>query len=217
MKKLLHILFLFSSYAAFGQIFTGTSTDKVNAYNCTIRINQDSTVNFVYHSKGNGIYAEHEGRIVQLNDSLFHIDATLTIGQFYMKSYHEDTLYIKMDSTIALYLDKILVAYSNGSFKNYQGYDSIGNSLRHLKIPIDKTIFNAKKGNNFVNITINRRNLITYELLSFEIPFGAAVWFTKGEKLAFDVIIKNEQITTTALPPLQTGHFRLKIDESIIR
>lgn len=118
----------------------------MKAYNCTIRINKDSTINFIYNRHKNVVYAEHFGTIKKVNDTLFHISATMTIGQFYMKSYNNDTIYIQIDSSIAKQLDVIEVEYSNRTNrKQLQGYDNLGKPIRLLKIPIDKKLFNGNK------------------------------------------------------------------------
>lgn len=136
----------------------------------------------------------------------------MTIGQFYMKSFDKDTIYIQLDSNIARQLDKIQVEYSDGKTrKQLQGYDRLGNPIRLLKIPVDKKLFNEKKGTDFITLTINRKNFLTDNFLSFKIPFGSAASFTKGRQEEFYVVIKNGQLFTTGKPPLQTGHFRLKM------
>jgi hypothetical protein len=191
-----------------GQTFVGTST---KLYNCTIRINKDSTVNFIYDRDNNGVYGEHIGTIKRINDTLFHISATMTIGQFYMKSFEEDTLYIAIDKTIALELDKISIIYSNKTQKHFAGYDKQGQSIDLLKIPIDKKLFNKQKGTNIVTIIINRKNFLSDNFLTFEIPFGSAASFTKGQQEDFYVVIKEGQLYTTKNQPLQTGHFKLKM------
>lgn len=213
MRKLIFILtFILTNTLVFGQTFVGTSTDKMKSYNCTLRINKDSTVNFIYERDFNGVYGDHSGRIVKLNDTLCRISATMTIGQFYMKSIDRDTIYIQLDSNIARQLDKIQVEYSDGKTrKQLQGYDRLGNPIGLLKIPVDKKLFNDKKGTDFITITINRKNFLTDNFLSFKIPYGSASSFKVGQLVNFNVVIKNGQLYTTGEPPLQTGHFRLKI------
>lgn len=204
--------FICPNALSFGQTFVGTSTDKMKAYNCNLRINKDSSVNFIYSSHDNTTYGEHIGTIRKVKDTLYSISTTMTIGQFSMKSFHQDTIYIQLDSKIARQLDKIQVEYTNGKTgKQLQGYDRLGNLIRLLKIPIDKTLFNDKKGKDFIVITINRKNFLTDNFLSFKIPYGSAASFTAGEVVNFNVIIKNKQLYTTGIPPLQTGHFSLKV------
>lgn len=187
--------------------YTGTST---KLYNCTFRINKDRTINFIYDRDNNGIYGEHLGTIKKINDTLFHVKANMTIGQFYMKSYHLDTLYISIDSTIARELDKISIEFSNKTQKHFAGYDKKGEPISLLKIPIDKRIFNNRKGTNTIKLIINRKNILSDNFLTFEIPFGSAASFTKGDKEDFYVVINNEQLNTIKSAPLQTGNFKLK-------
>lgn len=213
MRELIILLTLIlTNTVLFGQTLFRTSKDKMKAYNCTLRINKDSTINFIYESQSNGVYGEHIGMINKINDTLYRISATMTIGQFCMKSYDKDTIYIQLDSIIARQLDKIQIEYSDGKTrKQLQGYDRSGNPIGLLKMPVDKKLFNEKKGKDFITITINRKNFLTDSFLSFRIPFGSAASFTKGQQEEFYVVIKNGQLFATGNPPLQTGHFKLKI------
>ncbi|MDL2309196.1 hypothetical protein LJC53_06405, partial [Bacteroidales bacterium OttesenSCG-928-C03] len=87
MKINIVTLMLFVSVnVSFGQTFIGKQSDKLNRYNCSFRINKDSSVNFIYDRDFNGIYADHRGTIKKLNDTLYRVSATMAIGQFYMKS-----------------------------------------------------------------------------------------------------------------------------------
>lgn len=213
MRKLIILLtFILPNTLLFGQTFFGASTDKMKAYNCTIRIDNDSTVYFIYDRQSNAVYGEHIGALSKVNDTLYRISATMTIGQFYLKSFYKDTIYIQLDSNIARQLDKIEVEYSDGKTREqFQGYDRLRNPIGLLKMPVDKKLLNKKKGTDFITITINRKNSLTDSFLSFKIPFGSAASFTKGQQEEFYVVIKNGQLFTTGNPPLQTGHFKLKI------
>ena len=62
---------------------------------------------------------------------------------------------------------------------------------------------------DFITITINRKNFLTDNFLSFKIPFGSAASFTSGQEITFDLIIENNKLWTVGQPPLQTGHFKL--------
>lgn len=202
--------FLLPNITMYGQTFVGTSTDEMKAYECTIRLNTDSTINFVYKRQSNGVYGEHIGTISKVKDTLYRISATMTLGQFSMKSYNNESLYIQLDSNIARQLDKIQVEYADGKTrKQLQGYDKSGNPIPLLKIPIDKKLFNEKKGKDYLTLTINRKNILTENLLSFRIPYGSAASLTSGEKEEFDVVIKNNKLYSTNNPPSQTGHIKL--------
>lgn len=193
------------------QTFISKQSDKFNKYNCTLRINKDSSINFIYNRDFNVVYGDHKGTIKKLNDTLFRVSATMTIGQFYMKSFDNDTIYIQLEPNIARQLDKIEVEYSNKKTREQlQGYDRMGKVIELLKVPVDKTLFNNKKGKDFIKITINRKNFLTDNFLSFRIPFGSAASFTSGQKIEFEVVIKNNKLWTVGQPPLQTGHFILE-------
>jgi hypothetical protein len=177
--SILTLTLLSAANVSFGQTFIGKQSDKLKRYNCTFRINKDSSINFIYDRDFNGIYGEHNGTIRKINDTLFRVSATMTIGQFYMKSFDNDTIYIQLDSNIARQLDKISIEYTDGKTRKHsQGYDRNGNPVSLLKIPVDRKLFNEKKGTDYVTIIINRKNFLTDNFLSFKIPFGSAASFT---------------------------------------
>jgi hypothetical protein len=192
-----------------GQSFSGVSVDKRNGYQCEFRINKDSTINFIYHRPDNVIYAEYRGTIKRKNDSLFYVEATMQIGQFYMKSFDTDTFYIQLKDEIGLQLDKIEFEFSDKSTKNYQGYTREGKAIALIKVPIDKKKFSEKKGSDNLTLRINRKNFISNDFLNFKIPFGSAASFSMGEKIEFDVILQKGQLVSTGKAPIQTGHFKM--------
>lgn len=212
MRKLFILLIcIIVSAVSYGQTYIGASTDNQQAYTCAMRIYKDSTIHFIYNRQNNSIYGEYSGTIHHIQDTLYRITATMTVGQFFMKSFAPDTFYIQLDSNIARQLDKIQVEYTDGSTrKQLQGYDRAGNPISLLKIPIDKKLFNEKKGTNFATITINRKNFLSDNFLSFTIPFGSAASFTSGQHEAFYVVIQHDQLISAGEPPVQTGHFQLK-------
>lgn len=208
--SILTLMLLAAANVSLGQTFIGKQSDKLKRYNCTFRINKDSSINFIYDRDFNGVYGEHNGTIKKVNDTLFRVSATMTIGQFYMKSFDNDTIYIQLDSNIARQLNKISMEYTDGKTrKHLQGYDRNGNPISLLKIPVDKKLFNERKGTDYVTIIINRKNFLTDNFLFFKIPFGSAASFTSGQKFEFDIVIKNNRLWTIGQPPLQTGHFKL--------
>lgn len=208
--NILTLLLLISANVSFGQTFIGKQSDKLKRYNCSFRINKDSSINFIYDRDFNGVYGEHKGIINKINDTLYRVSATMKIGQFYMKSFNNDTIYIQLDSNIARQLDKIEIEYTDGKTrKELQGYDRKGNPIGLLRIPVDKKLFNEKKGTDSITISINRKNFLTDNFLSFKIPFGSAASFTSGQKTTFDVVIKGNKLWTVGKPPSQTGHFKL--------
>lgn len=211
MKKLLLVLLcLLPTFLLVAQNFSGTSLEEKAAYSCDLRINSDSSVNFIYSTRGNVVYGEYLGSISKMKDSLYHISLKQTFGQYNMKSFHPETLYISIDTIVAHQLNKIQIRFTNNTYLQLRGYDQHGRANQMLKIPIDEQIFNARKGYDYITITVNRKNYLSDDFLSFDIPFGSAASFTKGELLSFDVIIYNKQLSTTGKAPLQTGHFLLK-------
>jgi hypothetical protein len=210
-KFLITFICIIAGAVSYGQTFIGTSTDNQQAYTFAMRINKDSSIHFIYNRPNNSVYGEFSGTIRHIQDTLYRITATMTIGQFFMKSFDPDTFYIQLDSNIARKLDKIQVEYSDrNTRKQLQGYDRSGNPISLLKMPIDKKLFNEKKGTNFLTITINRKNFLSDNFLDFAIPFGSAASFTSGQKVDFYVVIQQGQLISAGQPPLQTGHFQLK-------
>lgn len=211
MQNLLLFLLIGLPFSIFGQTFEGHSLDDTKAYHCLFRINTDSSVNFIYNTKGNGVYADYKGTIKQINDTLFSVSADLLIGQYAMKGGYPDTLYVHLDSNVSRTLDKIEIEYADRKTRRqFQGYSANGKPLSSIKMPINQTLFNDKKGSNYVRITVNRKNPITRKWVSFKIYYGSSAEITTGHKLQFDVVIKDNILKTIGTPPLQTNNFLLK-------
>jgi hypothetical protein len=217
LRKLIFILALIlANISVFGQTFIGTSTDTIDigTFNITIRINKDSTTNFIYTRDYQGIYGEYIGRIVKLDDTLYSISATMTIGQSCQKSFNLDKFSISLDKEIATQLDMIQFEYSDGKTrKQFRGYDSMGNPIRTLLIPVDKKLFNMETGMDFITITINRKQFLSDKFLTFKIPYGSASRIEAGRRVNFNVVIKNGELYTTDELLLFDEPFRLKITE----
>ncbi|RFS18595.1 hypothetical protein [Emticicia sp. C21] len=210
--KLFSAIFILLSHTLFGQLYSGRIPDFQD--DCLLRINPDSTIDFVYSREDIGTYADHYGKIQKLNDTLFHISATMTIGQFSNKT-RRDSIFVSLDSNVINKLGKIKIAYSNGSFKeyNFEEYNNYKRNVvgdRYIKIKINKNLLNSSPGKNFITIAIERKNPITQKPLVFKIPLGSAPAFSGGENLEFDVVIKNGYLWTTGEPPANTGDFKLK-------
>ncbi|GAB3519325.1 hypothetical protein [Emticicia fontis] len=210
--KLFYVLLVLLSHTSFGQIYSGRIPDYHD--DCLLRINQDRTVDFVYSGDDLSSYADHRGKIRKLNDTLFHISAIMSVGQFSQKA-RKDSIFITLDSNITDQLGKIKIIYSNGSSKefNFNEYNHYKRNVvgdRHLKIKANHTLFNSTKGKDYILIAVERKKPITQEPLVFRIPFGSAPSFSGGEELEFDVVIKNDYLWTTGEPPANTGDFKLK-------
>ncbi len=211
MQRLLLIILINLPSLIFSQTYEGHSLDKTKAYHYLFRINADSSVNFIYNTKGNTVYCDYKGTIKQINDSVFNVSANLLIGQRIMKSWHPDTLYVRLSPTISRTLDKIEIEYSDHKTrKQFQGYSANGKPLSSVKMPLNKNLFNNNKGYNYVEITVNRKNPITRKWVTFKIPYGSAADISNNHTLSFNVSIKNAVLKTIGQPPLQTNHFILK-------
>lgn len=210
--KLFFVISVLLSHSLFGQLYSGRIPDYKD--NCLLRINQDSTVDFIYSGYDMGTYADHYGKIQRLNDTLFHISAIMSVGQFMQKG-RRDSIFVTIDSNITNQLGKIKIAYSNGSFKEfsfteYNSYKKNEVGDRHLMMKMNKTLFNQSKGKDYIHIFIERLNPITQKPIVLKIPFGSAPSFSGGEELEFDVVIKNDYLQTIGEPPSNRGHFKLK-------
>jgi len=192
----------------FGQLYTGSPAENKQKYSYTLRIQQDSAIHLVYNRDDNGIYAYYKGRIKRINDTLFHISATLDIGLFPMKAFDLDTIYIRLDSAVARQLDVIEIRYANGTIlKQLQGYDRKGRPIDMLEIPFNKSLFNRTKGSDYIKIGINRKIPFTDQWLSFKISYGSAASIRRGGTEEIDLVYKNDVFTSTGE---QYNHFKLR-------
>lgn len=211
MKKHVSFILCLLSYMSFGQTFEGYTTDDYKSYHCLLQIQPDSSITFIYNQTQNTVYAEFVGHLRKKTDSTYLINAELAIGQFMMKSFDPDTFYIQLAPQIAVQLDKIEIEYTNHVRQLLQGYDRIDDSpYLMLKIPINATNFNASDGKNTLKITINRKNGVTHEWVSFTIHYGSAAYIISKAPLELEVSLKNGIVKSVGKKPLQTGHFILK-------
>lgn len=201
------VLTICSSITLNGQTFKGTSSRH---YDCNLRIGVDSTIRLTYNKNDNGAYGELLGNVKKVIDTIYHISAKMSLGQFCMKTYNEDTLYIELDSTITVTIDSMKIVFTNGEYKYCAIKNIMGQPLQLLKIPFDKTIFNHSKEKDYVTIAIKRNNKSTDEYLNFKIPFGSAAYFTSKISFDSDIVIKNSILWTIGPAPVQVGHFTLK-------
>ena len=214
-RILFFISMLFCSFWSTGQVFEGWSVDGNQNYHCLFQIKPDSTIVYSYDRWENAIYGEYVGKIRHLKEDRYLINAQLEIGQYIMKSFDKDTIYVKLSPKIATTLDIIQIEYSNGKDrKQFQGSDPKGKPVSIVKMPVDKSLFNTSVGKDYIKITVNRRNRITRDWVSFKIPFGSAASITSGEKLELEVEIKSGVIRTVGEKPVQTGHVELKQHKS---
>ncbi len=198
-------LFSLSSSA---QTYSGTQLGRSKRLNCLLRINADSTVNFIYDQDENGVYAEYLGTIKRVSDSTFHIAAVMALGQSYCMSNGE--IQIGFESAIAQELGQITLTYANGTFRRLLPLDRRGRSKMGFEIPVDRKLFNSNKGTDYYTLSIPRKHPITGKALTFKIGFGSAATFQSGEKIDFEVRIKNGVLWTVGKPPIETWHFKLR-------
>ncbi|MGD0709942.1 MAG: hypothetical protein ABR968_02050 [Bacteroidales bacterium] len=213
MKKRLLILlyFIITGTCAIGQIYSGNSTAD---YWCLLRINKDSSVNFIYSLNYNEFYGEHKGTIKKINDSLYHISTKMTYGKSATMGQYtyddviqkaNDTAYFRIDTPYVHLKDTIIIKYANGQTQNYIPYKQ----GKHSYFALDKKLFNDKPGSNYYKAIIKRKNPITGQQLSFKVTIHSSPFFESGRRLNFDVIIKNNKLWTNGEPDLDTGQFTL--------
>jgi hypothetical protein len=198
------------SLSTSGQTYSGTQLGRSKRLNCLLRINADSTVNFIYDQDENGLYAEYLGTIKRVSDSIFHIAAVMTLGQLYCMAHRPDMIYIQLEPDIAQQLGQITLTYSNGVFSRLSGYDRRGRSKMRIKVPMDQNLFNSTKGTDYYTLSIPDKHPITGKSLVFKIYNGSVASFQSGKKIDFEVRIKNGVLWTVGEPPLETGHFKLR-------
>lgn len=204
------IPFLFALTLCPAQTYGNSNLGKSKRLNVLLRINPDNTVNMVLDQDENGLYAEYLGNIKQINDSIFHITATLSIGQFYMMAHRPNEIIIVMDPAAAPILDKITLTYSNGVFVRRSCLDKRARPKTQLDFPVTEKLLNNKKGSDFYTLSISRKGIITGAPLNFKIEYGSAASFTAGRKIEFDIQMNDRFLWTFGEPPLQSGLFKLE-------
>jgi hypothetical protein len=210
MRRQLFMLAIFIGLriSLFGQIFTGTSTDK---YRCEISIaigHGDSNAVFKYNLDNNVVYAEYYGKIKKIKDSLYHISARMYIGQFFMKSINADTLYIQIDTANVSRYDNIVVIYANGKRTELRTQDN-GKKISLIKFAFDKKLFNRTMRNNSISLSYTKCVECFFPHLICKIPYGSSASFEAGDKIELDIIMFKDKLWTVDTSPLQTGHFKL--------
>jgi hypothetical protein len=211
MKQILIITFIISSIQfSYGQIFTGYHNENNSIHDLTFRIKKDSTINLIYQINNKAVYAEYIGKIKRINDTLYSVSGKLITSQYFMKAPYEDSITIQMDSAIARQIDKISIEYSNGETIDISKYDKKWREFYGISIPNKMLLYNAKKNKNYIFITINRKNNITDEFLKFQIPFGSASYFSTGDLIAFEIVIKHNFAWIIGEPPVEFGNLKMK-------
>lgn len=211
MKQLLIIILITSSIKlSYGQSFIGHHNENKNIYDWTFRIKKDSTINLIYEINNKSVYAEYIGKIKRVNDTIYNVSAKLITGQYVMKAPYKDSITIQMDSTIARQIDKITIEFFNGKTIDISKYDKIWGKYRGISIVNDRLLYNDRKDKNSIFITINRKNNITDEFLKFQIPFGSAAYFSTGDLIEFQIVIKNNFAWIIGESPIEFGNLKMK-------
>lgn len=207
-KSAITLLLLLFGIPLFSQTYTGQSRDKRDGYSCSLKIQADSSVLFIYSQGLNETFAEYSGIIKKRNDSLYHVSATMTFGKFdIMRLYviPDDGKpspgdYVTIDSTFLRLFGPVSIIYANGLSKKY---NEPGPFL------LDTKLFNKKAGSDFYTISTSTTNKITGKKLSFYTSVNSSPDFEHGDHLEFYLVLKGNTLSSSGNPPQQTGHFRM--------
>ena len=195
-----------------GQIYSGASD---NNDQILFQINKDSSIKFIYYQEL-GIYAEHIGYIQKINDSVYHISATMSFANYLTLTLYtydtvtgvtNDTDYFHISRPFISQDDTVIIKYANGQTRNYIPYDNQGNEVNFV---LDKKLLNDKPKSNYYTVIFKRKNEITGQPLTFILGQHTGMSYLSGIKLDFDVIIKNNNLWSKNGYELPTGHFKLK-------
>lgn len=207
-KPAVYALLLLFGRPLFSQTYTGQSRDKRDGYSCSLKIQADSSVLFIYSRGANETFAEYSGNIKKINDSLYHVSATMTFGKFdIMRLYTvpDDGKpspgdYVTIDSSFLRLFGPVSITYANGLSKNY---NEPGPFL------LDTKLFNKKAGSDFYTISTSSTNKITGRRLSFYTRADSSPEFERGDQLEFSLVLKGNTWSSSGNRPPQTGHFRM--------
>ena len=116
-----------------------------------------------------------------------------------------DSASFRIDTPYVHLKDTVIIKYVNGKTQYYIPYKQ----GKHTNFVLDKTLFNDKPTSNYYKAIIKRKNPITGQQLSFKVTIHSSPFFESGKRLNFDVIIKNNKLSTSGEPNLETGKFTL--------
>lgn len=207
-KPAMCLLLLLFSARLFSQTYAGQSKNKHAGYSCSLKIQPDSSVLFIYSRGLNETFAEYAGSIKKRNDSLYHISATMTFGKFdIMRLYviPDDGKpspgdYVTIDSAFLRLFGPVSIIYANGLSKKY---NEPGPFL------LDTKLFTKKTGSDFYTISTSTTNKITGKKLSFYTHVNSSPEFERGDHLEFYLVLKGNTFSSSGNPPPQIGHLRM--------
>ena len=175
--------------------YTGHSIDS--SYKCHLKIAPDSSVVFVYELEGNHAYGEHRGRVQSVGDSLLRFNMKLMWGQFLMKSWNEDTLYLRLGDTNVIDKDALIVQYANGQRLHPYVFDE-----GIMKYPVNRKLFVVGKP---ITILTNHIHPFTQEPIVIEVTYRSSADFVFGYEHEFEALIMGDRLITVGRKPYQTG------------
>jgi hypothetical protein len=187
------------------QVYKGFADGQPNNKQYYLKINLDSSLTFIYHTKANDTYEKYLGKIVKLSDTIFRIKASLILGksdvmqQILVDSLtgkYNDTAYFCLNLENFNNLNPIKIQYSNGFKSEFRA--SLSGCMA-----LDPRYFNNHKGSNYYMIQTNETDDIDGTKLLFHVSYGSSPDFTKGQIIEFNVVIHDniiKSIYSSSLP-----------------
>lgn len=168
-------------------------------YYCYLKTFAKDSVLFVYEREDFSVYGEHRGTINAINDTTFHISATLTFGHYICKGV-PDSLVLFNSTPGLINFSEIIVQYENDEIFREK---VLGND--NVTFGYNPELFHH---NHPAKILLNKIHPISNKPIEITTYPGSASDFASGDELEFDVIIIGNRLKTTG-NVLQTGSFTL--------
>ena len=219
-KLLLIILIIIMKFSlTSAQTYSGVSKQ---GYHILLKIEKDSSIVYAFSYKQLH-YEEYKGRISKVNDSLFHIDIKMIIGNENIRcirdfiSFNDNDLSILMQDNNQLYLDidtllknvidTVFITYSNGEKVFYSPFNNISDTIHYF---LDKNLFNDKPNNDYHFISFNKKNIITNKPLKLIMHRDSSIKLKTGEVDGFDVIVSEDKLSVLNNQSSNIGYFKLQ-------
>lgn len=209
--KTFSILFFLLNTSLYGQVFSNESSPNEKGYTCFLKIHPNDSVDFVYKYPDNVVYAEYQGKVQKQQDTM-HFSLTMTLGQYYMKAWDEQEIFILVDSIFAERFPGIRFRYANGDFRRLSSISrkNRGRPVGAIKFRANPDLFSRQKGKDHFMLELPVKDPFLATPLVFTIPYGSNASFVAGRKLKFQAVLQNGSLQTVGEPVVQTGHFTLK-------
>ncbi|HAD11223.1 MAG TPA: hypothetical protein DCF33_02175 [Saprospirales bacterium] len=194
------------------QTFSNVSAPNEKGYTIRLQLNPDGTADFAYQKPDNVVFASYTGTWQKVQDTI-RFELSMQLGQFYMKAWDEQEVYIKVDSLFAERFPVVRFRYANGDFRRLS---CISRKQRckptgDLHFLADPRRFSNQKGKDYYVLELPVIDPFNNAPLIFTIPFGSNSTFVADRKMAFQAVLQQGSLQTVGTPVLQTGHFSLQL------